>query len=52
MNDISARFVGVKIYFDNLERANNFYVEKLGLRVSDQQPGHHVKFTAMPGLFA
>lgn len=50
MNDISARFVGVEIYFDNLERAKNFYVETLGLRVSDQQPGHHVKFDSDAGF--
>ena len=41
MSDISARFVGVEIYFDDLERARNFYVETLGLRVTGQQPGHH-----------
>jgi predicted enzyme related to lactoylglutathione lyase len=50
MNNISARFVGVEIYFDNLERAKNFYVETLGLRVSDQQPGHHVKFDSDAGF--
>jgi predicted enzyme related to lactoylglutathione lyase len=37
MNDISARFVGVEIYFDDLEQAKNFYIETLGLRVSDDQ---------------
>jgi len=50
MNHISARFVGVEIYFDDLERAKDFYVETIGLRVSDQQPGHHVKFDGDAGF--
>lgn len=50
MNDISAQFVGVEIYFDDLERAKNFYVETLGLRISEDQPGHHVKFDSLSGF--
>ncbi len=44
MKEISARFVGVELYFDDTERAKKFYVETLGLRVSDEAPGHYVKF--------
>ncbi len=50
MKDISARFVGIEIYFDDLERAKKFYVETLGLHVSDEQPGHHAKFDSDAGF--
>lgn len=44
MSDISAQFVGVELYFDDLPRARKFYLETLGLPVADEQPGHHAKF--------
>ncbi len=50
MKDISARFVGIEIYFDDSERAKKFYVETLGLQVSDEQPGHHAKFDSDAGF--
>lgn len=40
----TTRFIGVELYFDNLERAKKFYVETLGLEISDEQIGHHAKF--------
>src|SRR6266568_4033384 len=40
------RFVGVELYFDNLEAAKRFYRDTLHLDVSEEQPGHHVKFGA------
>jgi len=43
---IQARFVGVELYFENLERAKRFYVETLGLEISDEQAGHHARFDA------
>jgi catechol 2,3-dioxygenase-like lactoylglutathione lyase family enzyme len=46
MSDISAQFVGVELYFKDLERAKKFYLDTLGLRLSDQQLGHHAKFDA------
>ena len=46
MRDISPRFVGVELYFEDLERARKFYIETLGLHLSDEQPGHHAKFGA------
>lgn len=30
-------------YIDNLESAKKFYLEKLGLEISDEQVGHHAK---------
>ena len=44
MLSINARFIGVELYFDDLDRAKNFYQEMLGLRVSHEQRGHHAKF--------
>ena len=44
MNGIGADFVGVELYFDDIERATTFYRDVLGLAVSDEQPGHHAKF--------
>ena len=46
MSDISARFVGAELYFEDLERAKKFYLDTLGLHISDEQPGHHAKFGA------
>lgn len=45
-----ARFVGVELYFEDLERAKQFYVQTLGLSVSDQQAGHHAKFESGAGF--
>jgi len=44
MNKISAQLVGVELYFDDLQKAKTFYTETLGLKLSDEQPGHHAKF--------
>ncbi len=50
MKRIQARFVGVELYFDDLERAKKFYVETLGLEISDEQVGHHAKFDSGAGF--
>jgi predicted enzyme related to lactoylglutathione lyase len=39
MMPIPPRFVGVELYFENLEKAKKFYVETLGLQISDEQAG-------------
>ena len=44
MDLIQARLVGVELYFENLELAKEFYLETMGLEVSDEQVGHHAKF--------
>jgi predicted enzyme related to lactoylglutathione lyase len=44
MKDTSLRFVGVELYFDDLERAKKCYAETLGLRVAEEQVGRYVKF--------
>jgi predicted enzyme related to lactoylglutathione lyase len=44
------RFVGVELYFEDLDRARNFYVERLGLSISEEEPGHHAKFNGEAGF--
>src|SRR3989442_14741381 len=50
MERIQARFVGVELYFKNLERAKKFYLETMGLEVSDERVGHHAKFDTGAGF--
>lgn len=50
MAEISARFLGVELYFDDLERAKAFYSQALGLKISDHLPGHFVKFDSGAGF--
>lgn len=44
MSKISAQLVGVELYFDDLPAAKAFYAETLGLKLSEEEPGHHAKF--------
>ena len=46
MPPIQARFVGVELYFDDLERAKQFYAETLGLALSEEEIGHHAQFNS------
>ena len=50
MNSISARLAGVELYFDDLERAKRFYVETLGMKLAEEEPGHHAKFESGAGF--
>jgi predicted enzyme related to lactoylglutathione lyase len=50
MAKIGAQFVGVELYFEDLERAKDFYVKTLGLNPSEEQPGHHAKFDSRAGF--
>lgn len=50
MTRIEARFVGVELYFDDLDRAKAFYSSTLGLEISEDQPGHHAKFNSDKGF--
>ncbi len=43
-------FVGVELYFANLEAAKQFYTQLLGLEVSEEQSGHFVKFDRGSGF--
>jgi predicted enzyme related to lactoylglutathione lyase len=44
MSKINARMAGVELYFDNLPVAKHFYEEVLGLRLVEEQTGHHARF--------
>ena len=50
MSRIKLQFAGVELYFEDLERARRFYVETLGLEISDEQAKHHVKFDSGAGF--
>jgi predicted enzyme related to lactoylglutathione lyase len=50
MERIQAQFVGVELYFEDRETAKKFYVETMGLKVSDEQVGHHAKFDGSAGF--
>lgn len=50
MSHVNLKFAGVELYFEDLERARRFYAETLGLAISNQQAGHHVKFEAAAGF--
>lgn len=50
MTSIRAQFVGVELYFDDLERAKAFYSATLGLEISEDEPGHHAKFNSDKGF--
>lgn len=53
MGDRLTRFVGVELYFEDLERAKKFtstHWACTGLHISDQQPGHHAQFGAHAGF--
>jgi catechol 2,3-dioxygenase-like lactoylglutathione lyase family enzyme len=43
-------FRGVELYFDDLEKARGFYSGVLGLAISDENQGHHVKFDSAGGF--
>lgn len=48
MSTTEARFVGLELYFENLERARDFYAQVLGLSLSEYEAGHHAKFDCGP----
>ena len=50
MPQIQAQFLGVELYFENLERAKEFYLETINLKLSDQQAGHHARFESDAGF--
>lgn len=51
MPDSKPRFVGVELCFEDLEAGKRFYRDILGLEVSDEDPGHHVRFGFGPARF-
>ena len=44
------RFTGVELYFDDLDRAKEFYSHILPLELADEQAGHYAKFQSGAGF--
>jgi predicted enzyme related to lactoylglutathione lyase len=44
MPETKPRFLGVELYFDDLQSAKRFYCDTLGLDLTEDSPGHHAKF--------
>jgi catechol-2,3-dioxygenase len=45
---LSARFIGIELYFEDLEQGKRFYGETLGFRILDQQQGHYARYDTRP----
>jgi len=45
-----ARFVGVELYCDDLQKSKSFYAGVLGLQIAEEQEGHHAKFDSQAGF--
>ena len=43
---LNARFIGVELYFDDLQQGKQFYGNVLGLKLLDEEEGHYVRFDA------
>jgi predicted enzyme related to lactoylglutathione lyase len=41
----AVRLAGIELYFDDLEGASAYYC-RLGLALSEEEPGHYAKFAA------
>jgi predicted enzyme related to lactoylglutathione lyase len=50
MADIGARFIGAELYFNDLTAARDFYSSVLGLKMAEEEPGHHAKFDSGAGF--
>jgi predicted enzyme related to lactoylglutathione lyase len=50
MSGKGAKFAGVELYFEDLEKAKKFYAETVGLDVSEEEKGHHAKFDSGAGF--
>jgi predicted enzyme related to lactoylglutathione lyase len=43
---LNARFIGVELYFDDLQQGKQFYGNVLGLTLLDEEEGHYARFDA------
>jgi predicted enzyme related to lactoylglutathione lyase len=50
MSNFGPRLAGVELYFDDLEKARDFYATVLGLDLVEMEPGHHAKFDTAGGF--
>src|SRR5215471_6344830 len=51
MNEFPLRFTGVELYFEDLDRAREFYEKVLGLEVADEDRRHYAKFESGASFF-
>ena len=47
---MEARWVGTELYFSDLQGAREFYTSVLGLKISEEETGHHVRFDSEAGF--
>ena len=50
MNGTAARFTGVELYFEDLDRAREFYQAILGLQIADEERGRYTKLDCGPAF--
>ncbi len=44
------RFAGVELYFEDLDRARDFYRTVLGLEIGDEERGRYIRFDTGAGF--
>jgi predicted enzyme related to lactoylglutathione lyase len=47
---LNARFIGIELYFDDLEKGKRFYGETLGFPIRDEEPGHYARYDTQPAF--
>ncbi len=47
---LNAQLVGVELYFENLKKGKEFYAERLGLGLVEEEKNHHAKFGTAGGF--
>lgn len=47
---MTTRLLGVELYFDDLDRAKHFYLDTLGLDLSEEAVGHFAQFECGGGF--
>ncbi len=50
MRENRLQFIGVELYFEDLDAAKKFYVDTMGLKICDEQIGHYAKFDSGAGF--
>lgn len=50
MHTLNARFIGMELYFDDLEVSKRFYSDTLHFPVLDEEPGHYTRFDTKPAF--
>jgi len=48
--NLNARFIGIELHFDDLQKGKRFYGETLGFRVRDGVPGRYARYDTEPAF--